>query len=304
MVKPVGTSSNSYGKSQQFEDDFGIKKLLSHLRSHINADLINVEEQELKTLAKMMIEALAESLDSEQITSYLNTLHYGDSQPYQDDLNLEIPAPTTKAIDNFPVSIKPRYQGGDRVRWQSPDNDYDWGVVIGSFYAYARHNCQWGIYYLVWLDIQSPSADWVVADTAWEEDLALIVSQDLEDSETNLMGQHQSVHTPPGNYKSKDSHQSITRQLSQREQELVQLYSECQLAMTPKHFYNKWQVSHDILAMVCSRSTSTVRHWFSKGKSYRRPNKDDLRNLALMDFLLEHFDSIPGGMFSLLCAPK
>lgn len=304
MVKPVGTTSNSYGKSQQFEDDFGINKLLSHLRSHVDTDSINIEEQELKTLAKMMIEGLTESLDSKQITNYLHTLRQGNSEPYQDDLNLEIPAPTTKAKDNFPINTKPLYQGGDRVRWQSPYSDYDWGVVIGSFYAYARHNCQWGIYYLVWLDVQSPSADWVVADTAWEEDLELIVSQDLADCENNLIGKPQSLHNPPGNYKSNDSSLQITRQLSQREQELIQLYSECQLSMTPKHFYNKWQVSHDVLAMICSRSTSTVRHWFSKGKSYRRPNKDDLRNLALMDFLLEHFDSIPGEMFSLLCAPK
>ncbi|MGB3692920.1 MAG: hypothetical protein WA865_16160 [Spirulinaceae cyanobacterium] len=304
MVKPVGTTSNSYGKSQQVEDDFGLKKLLSHLRSHTDTESINVEEQELKSLAKMIIEGLAKSLDSKQVASYLNALRHGHSKPCQDSLNLEIPASTTKAIDNFPANTKPRYQEGDRVRWQSPGNSSDWGVIIGHFYAYAKHNYQWGICYLVWLDVNSPSADWIVADTAWEEDLVLIVSQDLKDSLPNLINKRQSLHAPPGSYKSDNPHQPTTRQLSQREQELVQLYSECQLAMTPKHFYHKWQVSHDILAMVCSRSTSTVRHWFSKGKSYRRPNKDDLRNLALMDFVLEHFESIPAEVFSFLCAPK
>ncbi len=304
MIKPVSTTSNSYGKNQQINDHFGVKKLLSYLRSYVDADSMSIGEQELKNLAKMMIEDLANNLDSKQVTSYLNALRYGDSESYQDALNLEIPTPTTKALDNFPANAKPRYREGDSVKWQSPNNISDWGVIIGHFYAYAKHNCQWGICYLIWLDVNSPSADWVVADTAWEEDLLLIVSQDLEDYLPNLISKSQSFHAPPGSYKSNNPNQPTTRKLSQREQELIQLYSECQLAMTPKHFYNKWQVSHDVLAMVCSRSTSTVRHWFSRGKSYRRPNKDDLRNLALMDFLLEHFERIPAEVFSLLCAPK
>jgi hypothetical protein len=45
------------------------------------------------------------------------------------------------------------------------------GVAIGHYYAYAQHQCQWAVRYLVKLDLDSPSIAWTVADTAWEEDL-------------------------------------------------------------------------------------------------------------------------------------
>lgn len=83
--------------------------------------------------------------------------------------------------------------------------------------------------------------------------------------------------------------QSITP----REQHLIELYSYCQLGMTPQRFYSKWNVSQEAIAAICSRSTSTVRCWFRRGSSYRRPTVIDLRHLALMDFLLEHFEQIP-----------
>ena len=46
----------------------------------------------------------------------------------------------------------------------------------------------------------------------------------------------------------------------------------------------------DSLGRLRHRSVSTVRRWFHKGRSYRRPSPVDLRHLALMDFLLDHFD--------------
>ncbi|HAG82053.1 MAG TPA: hypothetical protein DCL61_13010 [Cyanobacteria bacterium UBA12227] len=90
--------------------------------------------------------------------------------------------------------------------------------------------------------------------------------------------------------------------LTQREQELIQLYSNCQLGMTPQRFYAKWQVSQEVLAAICSRSISTVQCWFSRGRSYRRPQQADLRHLALMDFLLEHFETIPAELVERLCS--
>lgn len=91
------------------------------------------------------------------------------------------------------------------------------------------------------------------------------------------------------------------RSLTQQEQDLIVFYSSCQLGMTPKQFYSKWQVSHEMLAQICSRSLSTVQGWFSKGRHYRRPMPSDLRHLALMDFLLEHFDDIPPELVIKLC---
>ena len=92
--------------------------------------------------------------------------------------------------------------------------------------------------------------------------------------------------------------------LTQRERDLIELYSHCELGMTPKQFYGKWQVTYELIAAICSRSLSTVSCWFSRGRNYRRPTPNDLRHLALMDFLLEHFEEISEELFSLLCRPS
>jgi hypothetical protein len=49
------------------------------------------------------------------------------------------------------------------------------------------------------------------------------------------------------------------RLLTQREQDFIQLYSHCQLEMTPKKFYGKWDVNQEAIALgESSRSLSTV----------------------------------------------
>ncbi len=94
---------------------------------------------------------------------------------------------------------------------------------------------------------------------------------------------------------------SDPRPLTQRERTLIALYSHCELRMTPQQFYAKWAVTQEEVASICSRSVLTVRRWFTQGRTYRRPHPNDLRHLALMDFLLEHFDEIPKALFDLLC---
>ncbi|WP_446400149.1 helix-turn-helix domain-containing protein [Coleofasciculus sp. C1-SOL-03] len=91
------------------------------------------------------------------------------------------------------------------------------------------------------------------------------------------------------------------RPLTQRERDLIEFYTYCELGMTPKQFYAKWQVTYEIIAALCFRSLSTVNAWFSRGRYYRRPTPNDLRNLALMDFILEHFEEIPEDLLDLLC---
>jgi hypothetical protein len=94
------------------------------------------------------------------------------------------------------------------------------------------------------------------------------------------------------------------RLLTDREQRLIERYSYCQLGMTPQQFYSKWGVSQEAIAAICSRSLSTVRCWFRKGRSYRRPTPTDLRHLALMDFLLDHFEQMPLDLVNVLCLSK
>lgn len=94
------------------------------------------------------------------------------------------------------------------------------------------------------------------------------------------------------------------RPLTERERLLIERYGYCQLGMTPQQFYSKWQVSQEAIAIICSRSLSTVRCWFRKGRSYRRPTSTDLRHLALMDFLLDHFEQLPPNLMTTLCSSQ
>jgi hypothetical protein len=92
------------------------------------------------------------------------------------------------------------------------------------------------------------------------------------------------------------------RPLTEREQTLIDLYGYCQLGMTPQQFYAKWQVNQEAIAFICSRSMSTVRCWFRRGTKYRRPQPSDMRHLALMDFLLQHWEDIPEELKNRLCS--
>ncbi len=89
--------------------------------------------------------------------------------------------------------------------------------------------------------------------------------------------------------------------LTTRELNLIEFYSSCQLGMTPQRFRSKWSVTYEQIALICNRSISHVGFWFSRGRNYRRPTPNDLRHLALMDFLLEHNEDIPPLLLNLLC---
>ncbi|MBE9051351.1 helix-turn-helix domain-containing protein [Nostocales cyanobacterium LEGE 11386] len=94
------------------------------------------------------------------------------------------------------------------------------------------------------------------------------------------------------------------RPLTEREITLINLYINCKLEFSPRTFYAKWDVDYEMIGKICSRSPSTVRRWFRRGRNYRSPSKCDLHHLALMDFLLEHFEEIPSEIFHLLCCPS
>jgi hypothetical protein len=100
-------------------------------------------------------------------------------------------------------------------------------------------------------------------------------------------------------------HHSLTpRPITEREQRIIQLYAYCELAMTPQEFYAKWDVQQEAIALICSRSVTTVRRWFARGERHRHPQPQDLRHLALMNFLLEHFEAIPPELRQQLCLPN
>lgn len=82
---------------------------------------------------------------------------------------LQAPAPELPA--HFPDVEMPKFLYGDRLCWISEGEVTDWGIVISRFYSFATHCDRWRWCYLLWLDSHSPSAAWLSADVAWEDDL-------------------------------------------------------------------------------------------------------------------------------------
>ena len=176
MVKSAGTFDKCQSKAltryQQALVDFNIIILLQKL---ILEAPIHLEVEERESLAARLIELLAASLDSSLIAQCLNPMHPTDGGTISDLIAIElntIPSSIILSEDLLYNSLSV-YSIGDKVQWKPLPDPTDWGIVIGRFYAYAHHRCQWGSKYVIWLDQDSPSAAWIAVDTAWEEDLEI-----------------------------------------------------------------------------------------------------------------------------------
>ena len=159
---------------QQALSDFGITELLEKLSHFKDADFdahsLHVEPEELDSLAAILIGQLTASLNGKVVSSYLNAHRHGNADVFNRPITLEFPQSASLPSD-FPNSApNPRFEFGVMVVIVSPSGS-EWGIVIGRFYSYAPHRCCWMWRYILWLDSASSSAAWVVAATAWEEDL-------------------------------------------------------------------------------------------------------------------------------------
>jgi hypothetical protein len=159
---------------QQALDDFGITELLETLSNFKDADFdahsLHLEPEELDSLAAILIAQLTASLNGKLLGGYLNAHRHGNADVFSRPITLEFPQSASLPSD-FPNSApKPRFEFGVMVVIVTPSGS-EWGTVIGRFYSYAPHRCCWMWRYILWLDSASSSAAWVVAATAWEEDL-------------------------------------------------------------------------------------------------------------------------------------
>jgi hypothetical protein len=164
-------SSHAY---QQALDDFSITELLETLSNFKDADFDahshHLEPEELDSLAAILIAQLTASLNGKLVSSYLNAHRHGNADVFSRPITLEFPQSASLPSD-FPNSApNPRFEFGVIVVIVTPGGS-EWGIVIGRFYSYAPHHCCWMWRYILWLDSASSSAAWVVAATAWEEDL-------------------------------------------------------------------------------------------------------------------------------------
>lgn len=96
-----------------------------------------------------------------------------DSSPLQPESAIRscLRLPALDLPAHFPNVEIPRFLYGDRLCWISDGKVSDQGIVIGRFYSFAPHCDRWRWCYLLWFDSDSPSAAWVKADIAWEDDL-------------------------------------------------------------------------------------------------------------------------------------
>jgi hypothetical protein len=156
-------------------DDFAIADLLHCLQTYADSDFdaawVSLTTQEAEALAIILIQTLIANLNGKLLASHLDALRHQELHITQSLPALKLSLPSTDLPVSFPKVEIPRFLYGDRLRWISNNETSDWGTVIGCFYNFAPHRCQWYWCYLIWLDQSSPSAAWISADIAWEEDL-------------------------------------------------------------------------------------------------------------------------------------
>lgn len=183
MVKPLNYSRVKRSRCQKIHqsimratyqqalDDFAIIPLLQKLILIAPGDL-EVEERE--SLAALLIEQLTASLDSSLISQCINSILLQDGDVISDRIAIELSRLSASHIlhEDFPDDLPTAaFEIGDKVQWKLITDARDRGIVIGRFYSYGQHRYGWGWKYVIWLTQDSPSSAWIVADTAWEEDL-------------------------------------------------------------------------------------------------------------------------------------
>lgn len=166
---------------QQALSDFYIEELLEKLSNYSDADFdakrMNLIPEELESLASTLLMQFIKGTNGKLISGCLNAIRYGDCDLLPNSVSQEVMPPLINFPINFPNGAVPGYSDGTCVKWKQLTKNTDWGIIIGRFYAYASHISQWSWKYVVLLDKSSPSSDWIVADTAWEEDLEEVTNE-------------------------------------------------------------------------------------------------------------------------------
>jgi hypothetical protein len=89
--------------------------------------------------------------------------------------------------------------------------------------------------------------------------------------------------------------------LSERQQQLLLLFSNCQLRMSPMEFWSRWDVTQEQIAQICHCDVSLVSRWFSPRPGTPQPMPYHLWYLALADRFLEFYEQLPPELKRQLC---
>jgi len=104
-------------------------QLFRHL---VDSQCLASAPEELDSLAALLIQQLASSLDSKLISGYLSAMRQGYTDVFSSPISLEFPQSASLPSD-FPESIQiPRFLYGDQVSLGSSNSECESGVVIGG----------------------------------------------------------------------------------------------------------------------------------------------------------------------------
>jgi hypothetical protein len=178
MFNVVQSTDKNFSEQKAYQralSNFCIEDLLKKISNYSDEDfeagLMNIEPEEVETLAVLLIQHWSSNVNGKLLGGYLNAIRHRNSEIVQNSVSYEIQLPDSGLPINFPDVEMPHYAEGKTVRWKSVIENSDWGIVLGRFYAYAPHLCCWTWKYVVFLDSNSPSEEWCVADVAWQDDL-------------------------------------------------------------------------------------------------------------------------------------
>ena len=180
--RDTSKSPSNQAGYQQALDDFAIPLLLHRLQTHSNTNFdttwVTLKPQEAESLAALLIQTLTANLSSTLLAAYLDAMRCNSLDLSQPLASLQLPSPSIDFPTTFLDVEMPRFLYGDRLCWTSNGETTDWGIAICRFYSFAPRRCCWHWCYLIWLDAGSPSAAWVQADIAWEDDLEPTVAEE------------------------------------------------------------------------------------------------------------------------------
>ncbi|MFP4121922.1 hypothetical protein [Coleofasciculus sp.] len=259
--------------TQQALAELGITQLLWLIKHYSDIDFdasqMHLTDAEAQAIAKLLIQQLTESLNGKLIAGTLNTLRHSEEIEELTEHSGRVLPPSW--VQQFVFVPKPAPTQSGRVL---PPGWVQQFVFVPKP-APTQSTCN---------------------DSPGEDDDNSYRYPTHSDHEL----EHLSVHSPTGRYNPQG--RNYPRPITQREQYIIDLYCYCELGMTPRQFYAKWDVTYEQLSHICSRSLGTVQCWFNRGQGYRPPQPVDLRHLAILDFLLEHFEELPQSLMDLLCS--
>lgn len=175
------TSTYNFEGALPLAQDIDVTPLLENIPKIASASGKVLHPDEINALATLIIRQLSQNLNREIITNFIDNLRFGNDVADLPRIDLDVSLLHNTLPEDFPDgATTPSFLYGDRLKWRPLPEEYetDTGVVIGRFYTYAANRRQWTWKYLILLDKESYSAQFCIADTAWEHHLeAVTVTQ-------------------------------------------------------------------------------------------------------------------------------